>query len=324
MATPAILQDQSAVAPPAKPQSQSPGWVGLHLLLFVLTLCTTTMVGMRYTENFQHGRFPLASDADIFPMHWVWANRAHFADGLPFALTLLAILLAHEWAHYAACRRFGISASLPYLIPAPSLSGTAGAIIRLRSSVKERRALLWIGASGPIAGFLVALATATLGLNLSVEATAAPHRLVELNSPLLLNLLGLLTHKPMSPTLLWHPILVASWIGLLVTSLNLIPAGQLDGGHVLYALSPKVHRAVTNVMLVALVALGIFCWLGWLLWAALLLLPGMRHPKMRDRTDLKPGLVWLAPVCVLIFLLTATPTPFAHANLFQTFHWLTH
>lgn len=282
------------------------------------------MVGMRYSDNFAHGAFPLASDADIFPMHWVWANRTHWAEGLPFSLTLLAILLSHEWAHYAACRAFGIEASLPYLLPAPSLSGTAGAIIRLRTSVKKRAALLWIGASGPIAGFIVALLTSAAGLILSAEANAAPKRLVELNAPLLLKILGSAVHRPITPTLLWHPVLVASWIGLLVTSLNLIPAGQLDGGHILYAISPGVHRVVTNIMLPLLVVLGVFCWLGWIVWVALLMLPGMRHPRMSDRTPLKPSLLWLAPICAGICLLTSTPMPFAHANLFQTFHWLMH
>jgi Zn-dependent protease len=324
MATPAILQEQSAVDPSSPSEWRSPWWLGLHLLLFLLTLATTTMVGMRYMDNFRQGLFPLASDADIFPMHWVWANRAHWMQGLPFSLTLLMILLAHEWAHYAACRTFGINASLPYLIPAPSLSGTAGAIIRLRSSVKKRAALLWIGASGPIAGFAVALGTTAAGLRVSVESASAPMRLVELNSPLLLKLMGAMLHRPMTATLIWHPILVASWVGLLVTSLNLIPAGQLDGGHVLYALSPRIHRRVTNAMLIVLVVMGVFCWLGWLLWVCLLLLPGMRHPKMRDTTPLQPRLRWLAPICFGIFLLTATPMPFAHANLFQTFHWLTH
>ena len=145
MATPAILQDQLntvAQAADAQPTKISRTAWKLQAVLFVATLSTTTVVGMRYMDNFLHGRFPIASDADIFPYRWVWANLSHVSIGLPFSLTLLAILLTHEFGHYFACRAHNIRATLPYLLPAPSLSGTAGAVIRLKSRVKTRAALL--------------------------------------------------------------------------------------------------------------------------------------------------------------------------------------
>ena len=128
---------------------------------------STTAVGMRYMHNFRLGNPPLGSDADILPFDWVIHHLRDLATGLPFSLTLVGILLAHEFGHYFACRRFSVRSTLPYLLPAPSLSGTFGAVIRLKSVVRSRAALIVIGASGPIAGFIVALATVTLGLSLS-------------------------------------------------------------------------------------------------------------------------------------------------------------
>ncbi len=274
---------------------------------------------MRYADNFNHGLFPLTSDADIFPYSWVFANLRHLAIGLPFACTLLGILLTHEFGHYFACRYYRVRATLPYMLPAPSLSGTAGAVIRLKSRVKARAALLMIGAMGPIAGFAVALGTTTIGLMLSHPVSAEPVKLVGFSTPLLIDLLlGVLNgplHRHLNGPLLWHPVLVASWIGLLITSLNLIPAGQLDGGHILYSLSPRVHRTVTNVMLVVLVVCGLFCWMGWLLWAGLLLLPGMRHPRVPVDNTLPRPVAMLAPVTLVIFILCATPTPFKNTSL---------
>ena len=236
--------------------------------------------------NFHRGMFPLASDADIFPYDWVYSNLRHLADGLPFSATLLGILLIHEFGHYFAARAYSVRATLPYLLPAPSLSGTAGAVIRLRSRVKTRSAMLAIGAFGPISGFAVALIMACVGIHLSIAVPAEPVKLVAFSPPLIMRLLehvvhpGGLAYQPAH--VLWHPVFVAAWIAILITSLNLIPAGQLDGGHILYAVSPRIHRVVTWITMAGLLYLGIFSWPGWLIWAALLLLPGMRHPTVQD------------------------------------------
>jgi membrane-associated protease RseP (regulator of RpoE activity) len=318
MATPALLQQSAphAPTPPRPPKKQS---LWLHAFLFIITWFSTTAVGMRYMFNFHRGMFPLASDADIFPYDWIYSNMRHLAEGLPFSATLLGILLIHEFGHYFACRAYGVRATLPYLLPAPSLSGTAGAVIRLRSRVKTRAALLAIGAFGPISGFVAALIMACVGIHLSQAVPAEPTKLVDFSPPLIIRLLehvlhpGGLSYQPAH--VLWHPVFVASWIAILITSLNLVPAGQLDGGHILYAISPRIHRIVTYITMGVLVVLGITSWFGWLLWTGLLLLPGMRHPKVQDTVTPRFPLMVVAPICLVLLILCASSQPFSNASL---------
>lgn len=336
MATPAILQDGSGATPPeitgqplgsARPR-RSQLWI--HVLLLVVTLFSTTVVGMRYMANFRAGLPPISSDDDVLPYAWAFRHAHAAASGLPFSLTLLAILLTHEMGHYLAARRYGIRASLPFVIPAPSLSGTAGAIIRLKSRVTSRRALLAVGALGPVAGFLVAIAAAILGLKLSHPGHPLAPGLVQFHMPLLLRLLNGWLHPYAAAPLIWHPVLVAAWVGVLITSLNLVPAGQFDGGHVLYAYFPRAHRWFTWGTIVILIGLGLTNWAGWILWACLLLLPGMRHPLISDRSPLSWKLALLGPACLAIFLLCATPRPFGHSGLLElmrplgkiALHWI--
>jgi len=302
----------------------------LHLLLFVLTLLTTTLIGMRYMYDFDLGRAPLTSQTDILPYDWAWNNLGLLHTGLPFSLTLIAILLAHEFGHYITCRWFGVDATLPFLFPAPTLSGTFGAVIRIRSRIQSRAALMVIGASGPIAGFLVAIATTCYGLlnSKAIEGDPVPS-MIRISAPGIMTWLRtlLLTANPDIPPLLHmvpHPVLVASWIGILITAINLIPAGQLDGGHILYALSPRAHRICHHVMIGLLLYLGTVEWLGWLFWAFLLLLPAMRHPRIVDKTPLSLGLLALAPLSLAILLLTASTQPVAGMSLAQVLlriHW---
>jgi Zn-dependent protease len=307
----------------ARPQSAFQR-IGVPGLLFVVTVCSTTAVGMRYMHNFRLGQPPLASDADILPYAWVWANLHGFAAGIPFSFTLIAILLAHEFGHYFACRAFNVRATLPYLLPAPSLSGSFGAVIRLRSRVRSRAALIVIGAAGPIAGFLVAIVAIWYGL---VHSTYASARVVSLQAPLLITMLhGILRHTttgPMPPPLhliVPHPVLTASWIGLLITALNLIPAGQLDGGHIVYAISPMTHKVSSRLSTVALVLLGVFCWAPWLLWAVILMLPSMRHPQVPDVGEIRPWHYALVPVCALVLMLAGTYQPFMGYSLLNYLH----
>ena len=318
MATPAMLQE-NILANSVPLEEIAPRRLWIQATLLLVTFFSTTMVGMRYMVNFQQGKFPISSDADVLPFRWAFANLSHFALGLPFSLTLLGILLTHEFGHYFSCRQYGIRASMPYLVPAPSLSGTAGAVIRLKTSVQSRAALLAIGAIGPTAGFLVAAVMASIGLAMSRQVAVEPVKLVSFQSPLLFKLLsallGPIVHVRLGAPLLWHPILIASWVGILITSLNLVPAGQLDGGHILYALSPRIHRIVSYVMMALLVYLGITHWPGWLLWAAILCLPGMRHPPVRDTSPIPKGMLTLIPVTLVIFVLSATPNPFSRPSL---------
>lgn len=327
MATPAILPEGSPAeppqAPPSRPPKKYPLWI--HAALLAVTFFSTTVIGMRYMANFRAGLFPVSSDADIFPYAWAWLHAAQFAMGLPFSLTLLAILLTHEFGHYFACRAYGIKATLPYVLPAPTLSGTAGAVIRLRSRVNSRAALMAIGAMGPVSGFVVATAMACVGIALSTATATPPERMVDFHAPLLLQMLfGWFHHGADAQHMVWHPIYVASWIGILITSLNLVPAGQLDGGHILYAVSPRAHKYVTWTTMAALAYFGVTKWLGWLLWVGLLLIPGMRHPKVNDPQPLPWKLAVLGPLCLLMFVLCATPEPFNHMSMTHFFERLHH
>ena len=327
MATPAILQEDRDphrdrdTSPPAPPKKRKPQRVWLHLLLFVATICTTTAVGMRYMANFRQGLYPLTADTDIFPYSWAWDHLHLVPSGLPFSLSLLAILLTHEFGHYFACRIYGIKATLPLLLPAPSLSGTAGAVIRLRGRVQKRDALLAIGALGPIPGFLVAVVVACVGISLSHMGTKVPDGLVDFQLPWLLRILARAMGHPefavANAPVLWHPVFIAAWVGTLITALNLIPAGQLDGGHILYAFSPRLHHWMTRITMIALGILGIVFWVGWLIWLGLLLLPGMRHPSVQDTTPLQGWQKLMGLVCLGILILCAVHEPFDHASPLQ-------
>ena len=295
--------------------------LAIPLGLLLVTLFTTTAVGMRYMYDFHLGIAPLSSDADVLPYRWALGNLRSLSSGLPFSLTLIGILLTHEFGHYFACRYFGVRATLPYMLPAPSLSGTFGAVIRLRSRIASRTALVIIGASGPVAGFLVTVWTLAMGLSLSTytHQTQPPR----VGVPLLLSLLRVL-HFGGKPGLDYlatpHPILIASWMGLLITALNLIPAGQLDGGHIAYAISPTFHRWSSRLVIVALFALGITQWAGWLLWGAVLMTPAMRHPRVSDRSPLSPVAKLLIPASLVILLLCGTFQPFAGYSLLDILH----
>jgi len=299
-------------------------------LLLTATIVTTNLIGMRYMYDFRLGQSPFTSAADLLPYDWDWHNMRRFADGLPFSLTLVSILLAHELGHFFACRYFNVQTTLPLVFPAPTFSGTFGALIRIKSRVRSRAALITIGAAGPIAGFLVGSIATCYGLIHSVPMNpqAAPSILRTAAPGLMTILRGtLLASYPDIPPLLQmapHPVLVASWIGLLITAFNLIPAGQLDGGHIVYAISPRLHRISSTATIGVLLYLGTVEWVGWLLWAVLLMLPAMKHPKILDRTPLGLEHLALAPLCFAIFAVSVSTQPVTGMSLVQLalkIHW---
>jgi membrane-associated protease RseP (regulator of RpoE activity) len=292
----------------------------LPVILLCASVVTMTANGARFMHNFLRGRPPVVSENDLWP--WPWLARHHdlFASGFDFSLTLLAILLVHEFGHYIACRAHRIDATLPFVIPAPTLSGTAGAVIRIRSFIPHRDALMDVGIYGPLAGYVGSVIAVVAGFLLSVpRKTHAPGSIVHFGGePLTIRVIHalLLRGKPGLPSfehLAIHPILLAGWIGLFITALNLLPGGQLDGGHILYALSPRLHKVISIALPLALLAAGVFCWLGWMLWGIILLIPAMRHPTVPRNTKLSPARAALGVLGALLFLLTFTPTPF-HGN----------
>ncbi len=297
-----------------------------NVLLFLATVATTLWMG------FQLSPLP-APDLTL-------GNVVR--GGFPFAASLVAILFTHEMGHYALARRYGVRATLPYFIPVPFGAGTLGAVIRMRSPIPSRRATLDIGAAGPLAGLAVAIPLLLVGLSLSevrAAGTAAAAGGSALQSPFALAR-ALLAHAPIrgapggaevfgDSALTWaagrlvfgrlapgqdvylHPIALAAWLGLLVTTLNLVPVGQLDGGHVLYALVGRRRaRVLGRLVSAGLLAAGMFWTWSWLLWWALTrFVIGFGHPPALAEEPLGPGRKAIAWLSLALFVLTFVPVP---------------
>ena len=295
-------------------------------LLLAVSAVTTTANGARFMQNFLDGAPPVVRDSDLWPWPWLIEHPEFFITGVAFSIALLTILLIHEFGHYFACRWHGIRSTLPWVLPAPTLSGTAGAIILIRSKIKSRNALMDVGIYGPLAGYVASAIAVAVGFALSFPAPAnAPHALVGVGVPMTVQVIHdvLQSWDPSIPSfdhLAPHPILVAGWLGLFITSLNLMPAGQLDGGHILYAVSPRLHRYATKLLPFVLFLAGATFWVGWLLWGAFLLLPAMRHPKVAADPPLKEGRLLLAAIAMIILLMTITNAPFSGSSLMHFLH----
>ena len=204
--------------------------------------------------------------------------------GLSFSLTLMFILLAHEMGHYLYARHYRVYATPPFFIPFPSLIGTLGAFIRIKGPIPNRTALFDIGIAGPIAGFIPSCAAVLVGLSLSHPQVFSSAPLdYEPGFPLAFHLAARLLHLnvPLA-SLSLHPIAVAGWVGMFATALNLLPGGQLDGGHILFSVFPKLHRWVSLAVMFALIPLAKYCWIGWLIWAVVLWLT-IQHPRIPSR-----------------------------------------
>jgi membrane-associated protease RseP (regulator of RpoE activity) len=301
--------DMSYVPPvPAVSRRRDPAW--RYALLFLLTVFTTTFAGVGHYASFAvgwtSGELPFTF-AELF------------LRGFWYSVPILAILGTHEMGHYFACRYYGVEASRPYFLPMPLLlTGTLGAFIRIRQPIPNKRQLFDIGVAGPIAGFLVAVPVLIAGMYLS--------RVVELpdtfdgggfriGKPILYMLVRWLTFGvvPDGSIVQIHPMLFAAWFGLLATALNLFPIGQLDGGHIAYAVLGRKSTAVTLTTVGCLVGLT-FWSLSWAPWAVLtilmLMLFGPRHPRTPDEDEpLDPVRKWLAIFAIVMFVLCFTPAP---------------
>jgi len=299
----------------------------LPLLLLAVSVATTTANGARFMQNFLEGMPPVVRDSDLWPWGWLADHPDLYLSGWAFSAALLGILLIHEFGHYFACRWHGIGATLPWVLPAPTLSGTAGAIIQIKTRIPNRNALMDVGIYGPLSGYLASVVVVAVGFALSFQAPPdAPHAIVRFGGePLTIRLLHALLVQwdpsiPAFDQITPHPVLVAGWIGLFITSLNLIPGGQLDGGHILYAISPKLHRAFTNALPFLLFIMGAIFWVGWILWGIFLLIPAMRHPRVPLEPKLNSNRLILGIVGIAILVLTFTPTPFYDSSLMHFFH----
>ena len=239
------------------------------------------------------------------------------AGGLLFSISLLLILGAHEFGHYWASKKNGVQSTLPYFIPAPPIfiAGTFGAFIQIKQRIPNRMVLMEIGAAGPIMGFVVALPMLILGLYLSSVTPSIGMGSINFGSSLILNFCSqlVLGVDPSSPdiNIHLHPIAFAGWIGMLITALNLMPVGQLDGGHIIYAIAPGKHSAIGKIFFAGLFPLGYF-WPGWFFWAAMIALMGFKTaPLKEDVEKLKLTHIVLGSISMVIFVLTFIPIPFS-------------
>lgn len=300
----------SEYATPRDPRRRS---LAIASTLFVVTMFSTLAVGAQFAADYTNDRV-LGLDDFFQPYTAIWHHPGVLLAGIPFSFTLLGILLAHELGHYFACRYYGIEVTYPYFVPAPTLIGTLGAFIRIRSPIVNRKALFDVGLAGPVVGFLFAVPALAIAIYYSkVVPSAQINSDVVFGNPLLVQLLtGMLRPGVRAGDLLLHPVGRAAWVGLFATALNLLPAGQLDGGHILYSLASRKHRAVSYGVALALIPMGVFFWGGWYFWAGLLLLLRFRHPPLLDRWEPLDRKRWLwAAIALVIFALCFMPAPLA-------------
>ena len=309
------MADGSAWAPAPTQRRRERWW--LHILLLVLTFGTTTYVGAE-----------LAAGYDPKLVAYGASFSALFLRGfVTFSLPVMAILFSHEMGHYLTCRRYGIDASPPYFLPFPPLSwfaaffapypppfglGTVGAVIRIREQIRHKKQLFDVGVAGPIAGFLVTLPLLAWSIGKSrwnyddVTPFTTLFRyplLIEISQKLFLG------RTFDSRQVIEHPTFLAAWVGLFVTALNLIPLGQLDGGHALYAVFGRHQRTIAIPLLIVLAFMGLQ-WPGWWIWVAFTLFTGLRHPPVLDEdTPLDYRRKLVAAAVLLIFVLCFAPIP---------------
>jgi len=269
----------------------------VHALLFILTVCSTYYAGIRgFSPYFGSSR------------------------GLVYSFAVMAILLSHEMGHYLTSRKYGVPATLPYFIPFPlSPFGTLGAVIRMSGVIRDKKTLFDIGIAGPLCGFILAVPCVFIGAKLSVpmKIPAAGDALI-MGEPLLLKLAEwvMVGNLPTGFDLLIHPIGYAGWVGLFITALNLLPIGQLDGGHILYGVFGEKSRAISRALIPLLVLLAIFYNVGWFVLVALLLIFGIGHPHPLDaETPLDGKRRVLAIVMLFVYAVSFVPAPFAGTSL---------
>lgn len=295
---------------------RQPRW-WLYILFFVLTFFSTTVVGGRMEFNYLHRQPAISLNDDavsLFPIGWALEQPSNLLLGVPFSLSLMFILFAHEMGHYLYARHYRVYATPPFFVPFPSLIGTLGAFIRIKSPIPSRAALFDIGIAGPIAGFIPACVAMVVGLSLSRPIAGSAVNQFQLGFPLAFQFAAHAMHinAPLA-TLSLHPLAAAAWVGLFATALNLLPGGQLDGGHILYSVSPRLHRWITILTVLALMPLGKYQWTGWFLWTFLLAMTA-RHPSVPRFPLVSGRRRMVALLAVVILVLSFTPAPFTHSS----------
>jgi len=295
----------------------TPRRLWLHILLLAATFFTTSVMGMGFARSFRENR-PLDID-DLLGFLDLARHPAMLVDGFAFSIPLLTVLLAHELGHYLVCRFYGVDASLPYFMPAPVLIGTFGAFIRIRAPIYSKRTLFDIAIAGPLAGFFLTVPILAVGVSLSkVIPGIAARGDVVFSAPGALRILEALVFPGVAVKDIYlHPMARAAWVGLLATALNLLPIGQLDGGHILYSFVGDKARFSSRILAIALIPLGLSrnpdgtlsYTYSWLIWSVLLFLFALRHPTIYDSSDLGRGRRILGIVAVAVLALCFTRLP---------------
>jgi membrane-associated protease RseP (regulator of RpoE activity) len=278
------VQFPRLVEPPPRVRRR-PLWPAL--ILFLLTVISTLAVGAEFAWSYAANREPFSENENLLTtIAAPYEHPSMLLLGVPFSFTLMGILFTHEMGHYVACKIHGIDVSYPYFIPAPTLIGTFGAFIRIRSPITTRRALFDVGISGPVAGFVIAAPLMAWAVATSRVVPGA-----DLNAPMvfgntpLMRLFIALFHPNVDPSwVLLSPVGRAAWVGFFATALNLLPVWQLDGGHIVFSLTSRWHRRISFGFALALLAFGAVAWSGWYLWGGLLLMLSLkfRHPPVYD------------------------------------------
>ncbi len=293
-------------------------WV--NVVLFVLTVFSTFFVGIELSLSYKYAEVRIQNPEMAIDVE-VLNDPEVIALGAVYATVLLAILLGHELGHFLTCRYYRLNATLPYFIPAPTLVGTLGAFIKIKSPITRKHQLFDIGVAGPLTGFILSLPALIYGFSLSkVVPSVSLKEGITFGESVLLRLIGLLMFKgiPEGHDIYLHPIAFAGWVGILVTSLNLFPVGQLDGGHVSYALWGSKSRNLARLFLTVFFIMGVFFWMGWFIWGFIILFLGLKHPRVLDEAiPLSSGRKIIGFIIILIFILSFIPDPIKGYNLFD-------
>ena len=317
------LEYYHSLPAPEGPAPRERYWV--HILLLFATVFTTLVVGAHMQYAFLQNLAPFSAGEEYLPffqIRWALAQPSRLLLGIPFSATLLGILLAHEMGHYVACRYYRVHATLPFFIPAPTMIGTLGAVIRIKSPIPTRKALFDIGIAGPIAGFVVAVITLAAALSASkpIAGGMGPSDL-RLGFPWIFYVMHdvlrslapghAISGLPLARIYL-HPTAIAAWVGMFATALNLLPSGQLDGGHIVYALAPRAHRVISWLTVIALGVMGRSSYTWWF-WAALITVMNILtyRQEQAPQYPMLPASRWvLAGVALVMLMLILTIAPF--------------
>lgn len=281
----------------------------LALFLLLLTLWTTSAAGSRIAYNFHNNLPPFRFEQDAFALFEAFLDPRALYSGLSFSLPLIVILMAHELGHYFACLYYQLDATLPYFMPVPTFIGTFGAFIRIRSIIYSRSVLFDVGVAGPIAGFVVLLPFLFYGVWMSRISPAASSGDLIFGTPLIVRFFESIFF-PGAPasSIYLHPMALASWVGIFATALNLLPIGQLDGGHIVYSLCSRWAPRISLAAIAALIPLGYF-YPPWWGWAVALYLFGRRHPMIHDDATVNAQRKGFAALALAIFILCFMVAP---------------